>query len=73
MDTKSQSPSFYQPEEPDWDRAIAEAAYYLAQKRGFTGEHALDDWLDAEQQVRRVISPRSDSKDTKDRAMEERK
>jgi hypothetical protein len=73
MDTKSQSPSFYQPEEPDWHRAIAEAAYYLAQKRGFTGEHALDDWLDAEQQMRRVISPRSDSKDTKDRAMEERK
>jgi Protein of unknown function (DUF2934) len=36
---------------------IAEAAYYLAQKRGFTGESALDDWLAAEQQVRQVISP----------------
>jgi len=36
---------------------IAEAAYYLAQKRGFPGEHALDDWLAAEQQVRDVISP----------------
>jgi hypothetical protein len=37
---------------------IAEAAYYLAQKRGFTGENALDDWLAAEQQVREVISPK---------------
>ena len=36
---------------------IAEAAYYLAQKRGFPGEHSLDDWLTAEQQVRHVISP----------------
>jgi hypothetical protein len=36
---------------------IAEAAYYLAQKRGFTGENALDDWLAAEQEIRQVISP----------------
>lgn len=36
---------------------IAEAAYYLAQKRGFHGKHALDDWLAAEQQVRHAISP----------------
>jgi hypothetical protein len=36
---------------------IAEAAYYLAQKRGFLGKHSLDDWLAAEQQVRQVISP----------------
>lgn len=36
---------------------IAEAAYYLAQKRGFTGKNALDDWLAAEQEVREVISP----------------
>jgi hypothetical protein len=36
---------------------IAEAAYYLAEKRGFPGEHSLDDWLAAEQQVRHVISP----------------
>jgi hypothetical protein len=40
---------------------IAEAAYYLALKRGFSGEHALDDWLAAEQQVRQAISPVSDS------------
>jgi Protein of unknown function (DUF2934) len=36
---------------------IAEAAYYLAQKRGFTGEDALDNWLAAEQEIRQVISP----------------
>jgi len=36
---------------------IAEAAYYLAQKRAFHGVHALDDWLAAEQQVRQAISP----------------
>jgi hypothetical protein len=51
------SRSFDPPEEPEWHRAIAEAAYYLAQKRGFTGENALDDWLAAEQEIRQVISP----------------
>jgi DUF2934 family protein len=35
---------------------IAEAAYHLAEKRGFLGEKSLDDWLAAEQQVRQVIS-----------------
>jgi hypothetical protein len=43
-------------QETDWHRMIAEAAYYLAQKRGFRGEHSLDDWLAAEQQMRPVIS-----------------
>jgi hypothetical protein len=43
---------------------IAEAAYYRAQKRGFTGENALEDWLAAEQQVRQVISPSLDSEAT---------
>ena len=40
---------------------IAEAAYYFAQKRGFSGEHALEDWLSAEKQVRQAISPLSES------------
>jgi hypothetical protein len=40
---------------------IAEAAYYYAQKRGFDGEHALDDWLCAERQVRQAISPLPES------------
>lgn len=43
---------------------IAEAAYYLAQKRGFTGENALDDWLAAEQETRQVISPIGGSETT---------
>lgn len=43
---------------------IAEAAYYLAQQRGFLGDNRLDDWLAAEQQVRRVISPIFDSEVT---------
>jgi Protein of unknown function (DUF2934) len=34
---------------------ISEAAYYLAEKRGFIGEHALDDWLAAERLVRKII------------------
>jgi hypothetical protein len=55
--TKSPPNGFDPPQEADWHRAIAEAAYYLAEKRGFTGENALDDWLAAEQQMRPVISP----------------
>jgi hypothetical protein len=43
---------------------IAEAAYYLAQKRGFTGKNSLDDWLQAEQEIRQVISPTVDSEAT---------
>ncbi len=34
---------------------IAEAAYYLAEKRNFIGEHSLDDWLAAEQQVKETL------------------
>jgi Protein of unknown function (DUF2934) len=51
------SSSFYQPQEAEWHRMIAEAAYYLAQRRGFAGVHSLDDWLAAERQVREAISP----------------
>jgi hypothetical protein len=35
---------------------IAEAAYYRAQSRGFEGDHRLEDWLVAEQQVRTQLS-----------------
>jgi hypothetical protein len=49
--------SFDPPQEPEWHRMIAEAAYFIAEKRGFVGEHSLDDWLTAEQQVKQVISP----------------
>jgi Protein of unknown function (DUF2934) len=48
--------SFDPPQEPEWHRMIAEAAYFISEKRGFVGGHSLDDWLTAEQQVRQVIS-----------------
>jgi Protein of unknown function (DUF2934) len=50
---------------------IAEAAYYLAQRRQFVGEHALEDWLSAEQQVRQVISPVVDSEATMNETTEQ--
>lgn len=34
---------------------IAVAAYYLAEQRGFPGEGALDDWIQAERQISRMI------------------
>jgi hypothetical protein len=49
--------SFAPPQEAQWHRMIAEAAYFIAEKRRFAGQHSLDDWLAAEQQVRQVISP----------------
>jgi hypothetical protein len=49
------SSSFDPPEEADWHRMISQAAYYLAQRRGFQGEHDLDDWLAAEQYVRQMV------------------
>jgi len=30
---------------------IEEAAYYLAEKRGFTPGHELEDWLQAKEQI----------------------
>lgn len=54
---KKPASSFDAPAESDWHREIAEAAYYLAEKRGFSGGYALEDWLAAEKQVRQAISP----------------
>ncbi len=48
--------AFNPPQEPDWHRMIAEAAYFIAEKRGFAGDR-LADWLAAEEQVRRLLSP----------------
>jgi DUF2934 family protein len=36
-------------------RFIAEAAYFRAQKRGFTPGYELQDWVEAEAEVRRLI------------------
>lgn len=35
------------------EQMIAEAAYYIAQARGFDGDHELDDWLEAEAEINR--------------------
>lgn len=40
------------PETVDLEAQVAEAAYYLAEKRGFCPGCELDDWLAAEAQVR---------------------
>lgn len=38
--------------EDELRRRVAEAAYYLAERRGFEPGHDVDDWLEAEQQVK---------------------
>ncbi|HUO43623.1 MAG TPA: DUF2934 domain-containing protein [Burkholderiales bacterium] len=35
----------------DRDRQIAEAAYFIAERRGFEQGHELEDWLRAEAEV----------------------
>jgi hypothetical protein len=49
--------AFNPPAEADWHRMISEAAYFIAEQRGFVGEDSLAEWLAAEEQVRRIISP----------------
>lgn len=61
---ETRSSSFDLPQESDWHRMIAEAAYYLAEKRGFHGQYSLADWLAAEQHVREAISPTTPSEPT---------
>ena len=42
------------PPPPDGDARqvmIAEAAYFIAERRAFDGDAALDDWLEAERQI----------------------
>lgn len=38
-------------------RMIAEAAYLRAEKRGFVGGQELDDWLEAEAEIKRLLTP----------------
>ena len=40
------------------DRMIGEAAYYIAQQRGFEPGHELDDWLAAEAQIHDQLAAR---------------
>lgn len=44
-----------QPFTSERHRLIEEAAYYIAEKRGFDGEHELEDWLQAEQIINQSI------------------
>jgi hypothetical protein len=48
--------SFYPPTEANWHRMISEAAYFIAEKRGFAVGHAIEDWLAAEQAVKETLS-----------------
>ena len=48
--------SFYAPTEAAWHRMISEAAYFLAEKRGFAVGHAVEDWLAAEEAVKDALS-----------------
>lgn len=34
---------------------IQEAAYYIAERKGFQGEHSWEDWLQAEKEVERML------------------
>jgi ADP-ribose pyrophosphatase YjhB (NUDIX family) len=47
--------TFDQPEEPEWHRMISVAAYYLAEQRGFAPGRSLDDWLQAEDQIKESL------------------
>jgi hypothetical protein len=52
----TESTSFDPPMEPEWHRMISEAAYFLAEKRRFEPGRALNDWLEAERQVKRALA-----------------
>lgn len=38
----------------EWQRRVAEAAYFRAERRGFTGGSPEQDWLEAEEELRRT-------------------
>lgn len=46
------------PPAADWTAAIAERAYYKAERRGFVPGFELDDWLAAEREVAQSLAPR---------------
>jgi hypothetical protein len=50
------SSGFDPPPESDWHRMISEAAYFLAEDRGFEPGHALEDWLRAELKGKQVLA-----------------
>lgn len=44
---------------------IAEAAYYLAEQRGFSGGDPVQDWLDAEVIIDQMQAPKAAKRSTK--------
>jgi len=51
-------PTAAKPSPAERMKMIAEAAYYLAQKRGFSGGNEMTDWVAAEKQVDGLIAKR---------------
>lgn len=45
---KQQTKSIRRPTPEEIHRMIEEEAYHIAERRGFTGERAMDDWFEAE-------------------------
>ena len=43
-------------QEADWHRRISEAAYYRSQRKEFSGESALENWIAAETEVKALLS-----------------
>ena len=36
------------------EKMIAETAYFISEKRGFVGDHQMDDWLESEKVVDKI-------------------
>jgi hypothetical protein len=48
--------AFDPPAEAEWHRRISEAAYHRSQRKEFSGESALDNWVAAELEVKALLS-----------------
>ena len=49
--------TFEKPAEADWHRMISETAYYRAERRGFAAGYEHEDWVWAEEEVRKILAP----------------
>ena len=49
--------TFEKPAEAHWHRMISETAYYRAERRGFAAGYEYEDWVWAEEEVRKILSP----------------
>lgn len=55
---KSQAPSLPVLNAQERDKLVAQAAYFRAEKRGFAPGYELQDWVEAEAEVKRLIGDR---------------